>query len=161
MIAAMAAAVSAVSTLRSVSGAAGLSANAALVEGVGPPEAFWAVVNDPLKATGCANADGKKLTGALWRPTEQAPNAINPKRTNTALTLIGSVQPQHRTARKLCEAAATAIVFLNVTTRAKRARDELQPSSCLLKNSVAVVQNKGLGTVPSRRLTQKKVNPCR
>src|SRR5580704_5652392 len=98
MIAAMAAAVRTVSTLRSVSGAAGLSGNAALVEGVGPLEALGAVVDGPLKSTGCANADGAKLTGAFWRPTEYAPNAVKPKRTNTALPLIGSVQPQRRTA---------------------------------------------------------------
>ena len=70
MIAAMAAAVRTVSTLRSVSGAAGLSGNAALVEGVSPPEALVAVADGPLKTAGCANADGTKLTGALWRPTE-------------------------------------------------------------------------------------------
>jgi hypothetical protein len=85
MIAAMAAAVRTVSTLRLVSGAAGLSGNPALVEGVGLLEALAlgagagvdACAGWPIKATGCANADGDVmagtgalLTGALWRPTE-------------------------------------------------------------------------------------------
>jgi len=52
------------------SSTAGLSGNPALLEGVGPLEVFGAVVDGPLKTTGCANADGAKLTGALWRPTE-------------------------------------------------------------------------------------------
>jgi hypothetical protein len=80
MIAAMAAAVSAVSTLRLVSGAAGLSGNPALVEGVGPLEAFGAGAGacavGPIKATGCTNVDGDVmagtgalLAGTLWRPT--------------------------------------------------------------------------------------------
>ena len=74
MIAAMAAAVRPVSTLRLVSGAAGLSGNPALVEGVGPLETPGTGVcvdccaAGPTKATGCANADGAMLTGALWRP---------------------------------------------------------------------------------------------
>jgi hypothetical protein len=76
-------AVSAVSTLRLVSGAAGLSGNPDLVEGVGRLEALGAGAGvdgcaaAPTKATGCANADGDVmagtgavLTGALWRPTE-------------------------------------------------------------------------------------------
>jgi hypothetical protein len=67
MIAAMAAAVRTFSTFRSVSGSSG---NAALVEGVGPPEAFGPVFDGPLKTAGCADADGAKLTGALWWPTE-------------------------------------------------------------------------------------------
>jgi hypothetical protein len=79
----MAAAVSAVSTLRLGSGAAGLSGNPALVEGVGPLGAFGlgtsagACADGPIKAAGCANADGDLmagtgalLTGALSRPTE-------------------------------------------------------------------------------------------
>jgi hypothetical protein len=83
MIAAIAATVSAPSILRLMSGAAGLSGNSALVEGVGPLEAFGAGAGagacaaGPIKATGCANADGDLmaatgalLTGALWRPTE-------------------------------------------------------------------------------------------
>jgi hypothetical protein len=81
MIAAMAAAVRPISTLRLVSGAAGLSGNPALVEGVGPPEALGAgkggCAAGPIKATGCDNADGEVmagtgalLTGALWRPKE-------------------------------------------------------------------------------------------
>jgi hypothetical protein len=78
-----AAAVRPVSTLRLVSGAAGLSGNPALVEDVEPLEAFGAgagvdgCVPGPKKAPGCANADGDVmagtgalLTGALWRPTE-------------------------------------------------------------------------------------------
>jgi hypothetical protein len=81
MIAAIAAAVIPTSTLRLASGAAGLSGNPALVEGVGPLETLGAGVDacaaGPIKATGCANADGDVmagtgalLTGALWRPTE-------------------------------------------------------------------------------------------
>ena len=83
MIAAMAAAVRTVSTLRLASGAAGLSGNPALVEGVAPLEALaagagaGACAAGPIKATGCAKADGDVmagtgalLTGALWRPTE-------------------------------------------------------------------------------------------
>jgi hypothetical protein len=82
MIAAIAAAVSPASTLRLVSGAAGLSGNPALVEGVGPLEALGVETGagacaGPIKAIGCANADddvmagtGALLTGALWRPTE-------------------------------------------------------------------------------------------
>ncbi len=83
MIAAMAAAVRTVSTLRLVSGAAGLSGNPAFVEGVGPLEALGAGVGvdgcaaGPIKATGCANADGDVMagtgalfTGARWRPNE-------------------------------------------------------------------------------------------
>ena len=79
----MAAAARPVSTLRLVSGAAGLSGNPALVEGVGSLEALGAGAGvdgctaGPIKATGCANADddvmagtGALLTGALWRPTE-------------------------------------------------------------------------------------------
>jgi hypothetical protein len=77
------AAIPRVSTLRLVSGAAGLSGNPALVEGVGPLEALGAWVGasactaGPVKATGCANADGNVMAGtgalltrALWRPTE-------------------------------------------------------------------------------------------
>ena len=66
------------------SGPAGLSGNPALVEGVAPLEALaagagaGACAAGPVKATGCANADGELmmtgtgalLTGALWRPTE-------------------------------------------------------------------------------------------
>ena len=45
-----------------------------------------------------ANADGEVmmagtgalLTGALWRPTEQAPNAVSPKRMSIALPRISS-----------------------------------------------------------------------
>ena len=84
MIAAMAAAVSPTSTLRLVSVQAGLSGNPALVEGVDPLEALGAGAGadggcaaGPIKATGCANADGDAvagtaalLTGALWRPAE-------------------------------------------------------------------------------------------
>jgi hypothetical protein len=78
----MAAAVSGVSTLRLVSGQAGVSGIPALAEGVGPLEAFGAGAGadgraaGPIKATGCANADGEVMagigalvTGALWRPT--------------------------------------------------------------------------------------------
>ena len=70
----MAAAVRTVSTLRLVSGAAGLSGKPALVEGVGPLEAFgaWAGVDGcaagALNATGCAKADGELImvgTGAF------------------------------------------------------------------------------------------------
>jgi hypothetical protein len=83
MIAAMAAAVRTVSTLRLVSGAADLSGSPALVEGVAPLEALGAGAGagacaaGRTKATDCANADGDLmagtgalLTGALWRPTE-------------------------------------------------------------------------------------------
>jgi hypothetical protein len=83
MIAAMAAAVSAVSALRLASGPAGLSGELALVEGVGPLEVLGAGAGvggctaGPIKATGCASADGDVmagtgalLAGALWRPTE-------------------------------------------------------------------------------------------
>jgi hypothetical protein len=79
----MAAAVRPVSTLRLVSGAAGLLGNPALVEVVGPLEALGAGAGvdgcaaGPTKATGCANPDGDAmagtaalLTGALWRPSE-------------------------------------------------------------------------------------------
>src|ERR1700730_1957461 len=57
----MAAAVSPVSTLRLVSGPAGLSGNPALVEGVGSLEALGAGAGcaaGPVEAAGCANADG-------------------------------------------------------------------------------------------------------
>jgi hypothetical protein len=78
MIAAMAAAVRTVPTLPLLSGAAGLSDNAALVDGDGPPEELevgsgaGACAAGPIKATVCANADGTGalLTGALWRPIE-------------------------------------------------------------------------------------------
>ena len=82
----MAAAVSATSTLRLVSGPrAELSGNPAFVEGVGPPEELGTGAGvdgcaaGPLKATGCANEDGEVMIagtgtlateGALWRPTE-------------------------------------------------------------------------------------------
>jgi hypothetical protein len=80
----MAAAVSAASTLRLVVGLTELSGTSTLAEGVGGLEGregasgagVWTV--GPLKATGCANADGELMiawtgtlvTGALWRPTE-------------------------------------------------------------------------------------------
>ena len=83
MIAAMAAAVSAASTLRLVSGPVGLSGKLALVEASAPLDeaergtGAGACVAGPIKATGCAKADGDVmagtgalLTGALWRPTE-------------------------------------------------------------------------------------------
>ena len=84
MIAAMAAAVSPASTLRLVSGPAGLSGKLALGAEAGPLEAVGVRAGvdgcaaGPLKATGCANADGEVmmagtgalLKGALWRPTE-------------------------------------------------------------------------------------------
>jgi hypothetical protein len=61
-----------------------LSGNPAWVEAVGPLEALETGAGvdgcaaGPLKATGCANAEGEVttaatgalLTGALWRPTE-------------------------------------------------------------------------------------------
>ena len=66
-----------------IAGAAGLSGNPDLVEGVGRLEALGAEAGvdgcaaGPTKATGCANADGDAvagtaalLTGALWRPAE-------------------------------------------------------------------------------------------
>jgi hypothetical protein len=82
-MAAMAAAVSAASTLRLVAGLTDWSGTSTLAEGVGAliredatGAGAWAI--GPLKATGCANADGELmiawtgtlLTGALWRPTE-------------------------------------------------------------------------------------------
>jgi hypothetical protein len=83
MIAAMAAAVSAASTLRLVVGLTELSGKSTLAEGVGGPEGWegttgaGACAAGLLNATGCANADGEVmagmgtlLTGALWRPTE-------------------------------------------------------------------------------------------
>ena len=70
MIAAMAAAVSPVSTLRLVSGPAGLSGNPALVEGVGSLEALGAADDEPLKATGPASAEGTKLIDPLWCSTK-------------------------------------------------------------------------------------------
>jgi hypothetical protein len=83
MIAAMAAAVRTVSTLRLVSGAAAFS-ELALGAGAGPLGALGTAAGVDgcaaglLKATDCANADGEVimaetgalLTGALWRPTE-------------------------------------------------------------------------------------------
>jgi hypothetical protein len=83
MIAAMAAMVSAASTLRLVSPPAGLSGKLALVEDTGPLDEVGigtgagACAGGPLKATGCAKPDGEVttaigalLTGAFWRPTE-------------------------------------------------------------------------------------------
>jgi len=83
-MAAMAAAVSAASTLRLVAGLTDLSGTSTLAEGVGAligredatGAGAWAI--GPLKATGCANADGELMiawtgtlvTAALWRPTE-------------------------------------------------------------------------------------------
>jgi hypothetical protein len=83
MIAARAAAVRTVSTLRLVSGAAAFS-ELALGAGAGPLGALGTGAGVDgcaaglLKATDCANADGEAimaetgalLTGALWRPTE-------------------------------------------------------------------------------------------
>jgi hypothetical protein len=82
MIAAIAAAVTAASTLRLVSGAAGLPGKLAL-GGVSPADELGlgtgagACAAGPIRATGCANADGEVmaamgalLAGALWRPTE-------------------------------------------------------------------------------------------
>jgi hypothetical protein len=83
MIAAMAAAVRTVSTLRLVSAPVGLSGKLALVKASAPLDeaergtAAGACAAGPIKATGCANADGDVmagtgalLTGALWWPTE-------------------------------------------------------------------------------------------
>jgi hypothetical protein len=80
----MAAAVSPASTLCLVSGATGLSGNLALVEGIGALGELGAGAGvdgcaaGPIKAAGCANADGEVglaatgalLIGAFWRPTE-------------------------------------------------------------------------------------------
>jgi hypothetical protein len=85
MIAAMAAAVSAVSTLRLGSRPAGLSGNPALVEGVGPLEVLGAGAGacaaGATKATGCANADGDVMTGtgALLTGSALAAYRIGPK----------------------------------------------------------------------------------
>jgi len=80
MIAAMAAAVSAVSTLRLLSDRAVTSGKSALAErggllGVATGAGAWIV--GPLKATGFANIDGEDVTargalfaGTFWRPTE-------------------------------------------------------------------------------------------
>ena len=87
----MAATVSPASTWRLVSDRAGLSGKPALVEGVGPLEALGTGAGvegctaGPLKASGRANTDGEVmmagtdalLTAALWRPTEQALNAVS------------------------------------------------------------------------------------
>jgi hypothetical protein len=83
MIAAMAAAVSAASTLRLVSGPAALSGRLVLVEDPGPLDELGigtgagACAAGLLKATGFAKTDGEVITatgtllaGALWRPTE-------------------------------------------------------------------------------------------
>jgi hypothetical protein len=83
MIAAIAAAVSAASISRLVSGLAGLSGKLALVEDTGPVDdaglgtGAGACTAGPIKATGWANADGEViaatgalLAGAFWRPTE-------------------------------------------------------------------------------------------
>jgi hypothetical protein len=83
MIAAIAAAVSATSALRLVSGPVGLSGELALVDEPGPLDeaalgsGAGACAGWPIKATGCANADGDVMagtgalfTGALWRPTK-------------------------------------------------------------------------------------------
>ena len=81
-MAAMAAAVSAASTLRLVVGVTELSGTSTLAEGVGGLEGregatgAVACAIGLLNATGCTNADGElmvgtgTLTGALWRPTE-------------------------------------------------------------------------------------------
>jgi hypothetical protein len=79
----MAAAVRAASTLRLVSGPAGLSGRLTLVgdtgqlDEVGLGTGAGACAAGPLNATGFANADGDVmavtgtlLTGAFWRPTE-------------------------------------------------------------------------------------------
>jgi hypothetical protein len=77
MNAAMAAAVSAASTSRLVSGP--LSGKLALVDEPGPLDeaelgtGAGACAAGRIKATGCANVmagTGALLTGALWRPTE-------------------------------------------------------------------------------------------
>jgi hypothetical protein len=84
MIAAVAAAVSAVSALRLVSRPEGLSGKLALggvsaaADELGFGIAADGCAAGPTKATGCANAVGELmmagtgalLTGALWRPTE-------------------------------------------------------------------------------------------
>jgi hypothetical protein len=74
-MAAIAAEASPPSTLRLVSGAAGLLGNPALVLGAGTGAGACAA--GPLNATGCANGDGEViaatgalLRGALWRPNE-------------------------------------------------------------------------------------------
>jgi hypothetical protein len=95
----MAAAVSAASTWRLLPGPAGSSGKLALV-GVSPPDAVGlgtgagACAAGPIKATGFTETDGviaatgALLAGALWRPTESAPNAVSPKRISTAQPLI-------------------------------------------------------------------------
>jgi hypothetical protein len=77
MIAAMAAAVSATSTLRLASGRTGLSGDSALAEGVGPLDAWTGAgvaKNGPPNATGFAvgavATAGGLLTGAPVWPTE-------------------------------------------------------------------------------------------
>jgi hypothetical protein len=76
MIAAMAAAVTPASILCLESGAATLSGELALGAEAGPLEALGTGAGidgcaaGPVKATGCAKADGAMLTGELSRPTE-------------------------------------------------------------------------------------------
>jgi hypothetical protein len=83
MIAAMAAAVSATSTLRLFSGPTGLSGKlalaggVALLEGLGEGIAAGDCPAGPPKTTGLAKtggevitATGRLLAGGLWRPTE-------------------------------------------------------------------------------------------
>ena len=91
MIAAMAAAVRTVSTLRLASGAAVLSGKMALVEASAPLDeaergtGAGACAAGPIKATGCVKADGDVmagtgalLTGALWRPYRVGPKCRQP-----------------------------------------------------------------------------------
>src|SRR5258707_11475998 len=96
MIAAMAAAVSAASTLRLLSCRTDLSGRSALAAGVGllgggTGAGAWIV--GPLKATGFANTDSEDVTetgasGTFWRPTESGTTAVIPKITSTVPPLI-------------------------------------------------------------------------
>jgi hypothetical protein len=113
MIAAMAAAVSAASTLRLV---VGLSGKSALAVGVGPLGAgtgAGAAENGPLKATGftvgmVATAADGLLTGVSLRPTEYATAAVIPNRINIVPPLIVTLNRKPRNRASCAKAVLQA-----------------------------------------------------
>jgi hypothetical protein len=113
MIAAMAAAASTVSTLRLVSGPVDLSDKLALVEEPGPLDeaepgtGAGACAAGPIKATGCANADGDVDSGDRRIAHRRAlaayrigPKRHQPQEKEYRPTPHGFIYPQRRTARK-------------------------------------------------------------
>src|ERR1700731_4487614 len=104
MIAAMAAAVSAVSTLRLGSGAAGLSGNPALVEGVGPLGAFG------LGTSAGACAHGRALTAYRIGPKCRQPQ----KKDYRPAPHVG-IEAEAGRPRKLCRSCDTRSMAQHLT----------------------------------------------